>query len=210
MTRVRVVVPSERHVQRARERGEDAETRDALRARLVAALVADVFAGAGEVRVALGEALPEVAREDALLAPLLREGGATWTRTVAAIDAAIGVLRGGMVDDAILARVPMARAKTLVAATRALDAALARVGRVDARCAPARLAKAIGEIDPERVRDAVGADAVVARWIVAWDAADAAWWSALDAALRRAGGGATIELAAIDAPLDADRERAPL
>lgn len=213
--RVRVVVPSERHVERLSREGADVETRGALRERLLEALAPDVsLADAATVRAALVDALADVAKRDALLAPIARAGGPAWLRTVDAVDSAIGALRDAAVGDASLAgRAPApiaARVRLLHGAMRALDVALERRGLVDARRSGALLAATIEDVDPERVRAALGADAVVARWILAWDAADVAWWRALDAALRRTGGSATIELPAIERPLDAEREAGPL
>ncbi len=218
--RVRVIVPSERHVERlsrgAHARGEAVETRSALRARLLAALAPSVvLATSTEVRVALAEVMPEVASDDALLAPIARDAGAAWLRTVDAVDVALGALRAAAVDEATLAmqapRAIAGRVRMLEHAMRALDALLARGDRVDGRRAGTLLARAIADCDPERVRDVLGAERAVATWILTWDAADVAWWRALDVALRRAGGGgAVIELPAIDRPFDTERERAPL
>ncbi len=218
--RLRIVVPSERHVERlargAHARGEAVETRSALRARLLASLAPKVvLATPAEVRAALAEVMPQVAADDALLAPIARGAGAAWLRTIDAVDAALAALRAAAVDESSLAmRAPpgiAGRVKMLERAMRALDALLARADRVDGRRAGTLLARAIADSDPERVCAALGAERAVASWILAWDAADIAWWRALDVALRRAGGGsALVELPAIDRPLDAERERAPL
>ena len=216
---VRLVLPSERHVERLSRGGILAgETRATLRARLLDALAPDaVFAASEHTRMALAEVLPAIAESDALLRPIARVGGAGWLRTLDAVDEAIGALRAAGVDAASLASVERAggaaspRARVLARAMTALDDLLARRQRVDGRAAGAVLARAIASAPPRRVRDVAGAARFVARWIVAWDAADLAWWRALDAALARAvGGGAVVELPSVEGRIDAERDRAPL
>ena len=218
-----LVVPTERHVERALREGgshEPAETRASLRRRLLRALAPDVvLVGPEETRVALATALPAIARRDALLAPLvLRDGGAgAWLRTVDAVDDALGVLFASGVEEAALAAVERAshgavkrRARLLHDAMVSLVAVLARAGLHDGRTAGLVLAAAIADADPERVCDAVGSARVIAKWIVTWEPSDVAWWRVLDVALSRCGGGATIELPAVDYALDAERKATPL
>lgn len=228
--RERLVVPSERHVERLAQEHVVAETRHALRARLLDDLAPAVKLASPEAtRLALAEALRAVAWDDELLAPVARAGSIAWLRTVDAIDAAIGALRAAGIDAACLARVEARarggsvarRARMLRRAFVALDEALRAAGREDGRAAGALLAVAIARADPSAVRAAAGAERIVARGVVAWDAAEAAWWRALDQALRRAasgggggGGGCRVELpmfaSTFDVPLDAARDRDPL
>jgi len=212
-----VVVPTERHAERFARAGRRAETRASLERRLVAELAPDVrLATPEETRVALAEALGTAAMGDRLLEPLARAGGASWMRTVDAIDAAIGALRAARVSSEMLEAVergggPAARrAWTLRRAARALDGRLAAASLEDGRASGDVLAAAIAAADPRRVRDAASASRVVARFVVAWDARDRAWWSALDASLQRLGGEAVIELPSFAHPLDAERDRDPL
>ncbi len=228
------VVPAERHVERLAREGRRAETRSSLRARLAAALLPDVrFADARETKLTLAVALEEAKARgaqlelfgassgaseqgtDPLLATLRGRGGASWVRAVAAIDEAIGALRSRGATEAHLERVrgngvAPARARTLAAAMRALDAALARTGARDGRLVGATLAPAIREAGPAAVARIVGARHVRARWLVAWDPQDLAWWRALDETLARAGGFARVVLPAFDKRLEGSRERDPL
>ncbi len=216
-----LVVASERHVERWTRDGGMVETRARLRARLFDLLVDDrVAATAIETRLALAETLAAATR-DRLLAPMAREGGDAWERTVDAIDAAIGSLRSAGTHEESLARVARdnrgaagLRARMLLDAMRALDAALDARGLVDARAVGARLARVIATLPESRVLAAVGAGSVVARFVLDWDGADAAWWRALDEALVRAGGeGARVELPSFEpseGKLDPSRENGPL
>jgi RecB family exonuclease len=193
MTHARIVVPSDRHVERLACAGVVAETRARLCDRLYVALAPEVrLASPAEVRLTLRAAL---ARTPA---------GAR----AADVDAAIGELRAGAVDPEDLATT--GRAGGLGATMRALDDALRARGAIDPRRAPLVLARALRAADPREVVAALGSNHVVARGIVAWDMADLAWWRALDDSLSRARGSATIELPSIDRRLDADRDRTPL
>jgi len=216
-----LVVASERHVERWARDGGMVETRARLRARLFDLLVDDrVAATAIETRLALAESLAAATR-DRLLAPMAREGGEAWERTVDAIDSAIGSLRSAGTREESLARVAREnrgaaglRARMLLDAMRALDATLDARGLVDARAVGARLARVIASLPESRVLAAVGAGSVIARFVLDWDGADAAWWRALDEALVRAGGeGARVELPSFEssnAKIDAARENGPL
>jgi hypothetical protein len=228
------VVPAERHVERLAREGRRAETLSSLRARLVAALLPDVrFADARETKLTLAVALEEAKARgaqlelfgpapgagadaaDPLLVTLRGRGGASWVRAVAAIDDAIGALRSRGATEAHLERVrgagvAPARARTLAAAMRALDAALARAGARDGRLVGATLAPAIQEAGPAAVAEIVGALHLRARWLIAWDPQDLAWWRALDETLARAGGDARVVLPAFDKRLEGSRERDPL
>ena len=91
---MRLVVPSERHVERLARDGELAETRSALQRRLVEVLAPQVKLAPPEAtRLALAEALRTVAWEDELLLPLATAGSLAWLRTVDAVDEAIAMLR---------------------------------------------------------------------------------------------------------------------
>jgi hypothetical protein len=218
-----LVVASERHVERWARDGGMVETRARLRARLFDLLVDDrVAATAIETRLALAESLASATR-DRLLAPMAREGGEAWERTVDAIDAAIGSLRSAGTHEDSLARIAREnrgaaglRARMLVDAMRSLDAALDARGLVDPRAVGMRLARVLSSLPESRVLAAVGAGSVVARFVLDWDGADAAWWRALDEALVRAGGeGASVELPSFEssdasAKIDAARENGPL
>ncbi len=213
----RVIVHSERQVERLAREGTVAETRSTLARRLLQTLAPDVELASPEMtRLALEAALAKSARDDALLAPLARVGGGAWMRTLDALDAALGALRAAAVTPDALAAVTHAggvvgaRARTLAAAMGALDAELARVGLVDGRLAGARLAKLLGAAAPDAIVAAAGGTQLVARGILTWDAADVAWWRALDLGVSRRGGAARIELPALDRRLDTDRERDPL
>ena len=154
------VVPGERHVERM-----------ARASRLTAALLPDIrFAEAEEAKLTLAMALDEAranaaqldlfggaaAAPDPLLAPLRGRGGASWVRAVSAIHEAIGSLRSRGATELHLDRVKgsgvaPARARTLAAAMRALDADLARAGARDARLLGTDLAQAIREAGASRL-----------------------------------------------------------
>jgi len=216
-----LVVASERHVERWSRPGKMVETRARLRSRLFDLLVDDRVPATGiETRLALAESLASASR-DRLLAPMAREGGDAWERTVDAIDSAIGALRAAGTRDDALERVARKehgaaglRARMLLAVMRALDATLDARGLVDPRAVGVRLARAIDALPASRVRAAVGTGLVVARFVIDWDGADAMWWRALDEALVRAGGeGARAELPSFepsDVRLDTARENGPL
>lgn len=231
-----VVVPGERHVERLAREGTRAETRTSLRTRLCAALLPDVrFADPREARLALAMALwPEEAfasasparqldlfgaakRGDPVLAPLRRRGGTSWVRLVESIDAALGVVRarGATADDlervaAKAGGVTASRARALAIAMRALDAVLARAGARDARLLGRALADAIAKTPPAVLAAHVGDARVRARWLLAWDQNDLAWWRALDERLAGVNGWARVVLPSFDRPLEGSRERDPL
>ena len=228
---MRIVVPTERHVERLLRATDIAETRATLRERLFAALAPDVtLATREESRLALSVELPAIATRDALLGGLLARDGAgsgrgapmskgagAWLRAVAAVDDAIGALHACAVDSAMLAAAVRreggalsSRARLLGDAMDAQRAALARRGLLDPRCLGRELALVLARETPERVRDALGDARVVAKWIVVWEASDLAWWRALDLALRSAGGSAVIRLPAIESALEPSRNVAPL
>jgi hypothetical protein len=127
--RTRLVFPSERHVERAI--GEGGITRARLRERLLDALAADVrFADAEHARLALAAELPPIAARDPLLSRIARTGGASWLRTVDAVDGAIATLRAANVGpdelEAIVSGGLAARARLLREAMGAVDARLAQ------------------------------------------------------------------------------------
>ncbi|HVJ95009.1 MAG TPA: hypothetical protein VM580_34760, partial [Labilithrix sp.] len=193
------VVPAERHVERLARQGARGETRSSLRARLAASLLPNVrFADVRETRLTLAVALEEVrgqldlfggasasGGDDPLLATLRGRGGASWVRMVSAIDDAIGALRSRGATAAHLERVrgagvAPARARTLAAAMRALDEALARAGARDGRLVGESLATAIRGVSAETLAAVLGSERLRARWLLGWDPHDLAWWRALD------------------------------
>jgi RecB family exonuclease len=210
----KIIVPTERHAARLARAGLTAETRASLRARLLAELAPSaVLAEPDEVRVLLTRELKELATRETRLAPLLRAGGASWARTVASFDDALGRLRASGTTAEALRRAERGagvegwKARALATVMRGLDAALAEIGKLDPRCAGAALASALRGADPDRVASTAGGARLRARWILVWDAADVAWWRALDAVLSRAGGFARVSLPAVERPLDPDRPR---
>ncbi len=213
----KVIVESERQVERLAREGTVAETRSTLARRLIEQLAPDLELASPELaRLALDVALARDASRDPLLARLARAGGSAWLRTVDALDTALGALRKAAVtadalaDAATAGGVAGARARTLEAAMRGLDDGLERAGLVDGRAAGSRLARVLATVSPDAIAAAVGGVRVVARGIVTWDAADIAWWRGLDLALSRRGGGAKVELPSFDRVLEPDRERDPL
>jgi ATP-dependent helicase/nuclease subunit B len=234
------VVPGERQVERLARGGQRAETRSALRARLAAALLPDtVFIEPRECRLVLAVALADEearepgqlglfgslpdtapsmpdARGDALLTAVRARGGASWARLVAALDDALALLRGRGATADHLDRVGRTkgflatRARTLATAMRALDTRLARAGARDARLIGSLLASVIAAAPAEDLEVLLGARRLRARWLLAWEPSDVAWWRALDDKLAPRGGGARLVLPTFDRPLAAGRERDPL
>jgi ATP-dependent helicase/nuclease subunit B len=216
------IVPSERHVERWMREGRRVETRARFRARLFDELVRDrSVATVAEARLALADALPEIAASDPLLATLARgrrDSGETWERTLDSIDSALGALRAAAVPAESLAGVARdaqggvaSRARMLLVVRRAVDAALEARSLVDPRGVGSVLAERIALHPAPRVASVVGAKGVIARFVLDWDGGDVAWWRALDAALVRAGGeGTRAELPSFEESIDASRERGPL
>ena len=241
-----LVVPGERHVERLARDGERGETRTSLRSRLAAALLPDTaFVDPRECRLVLAMALAEsddvaasagqldlfggvtaVAapartsatdpRANAILATARARGGPSWSRLVAALDDAIGLLRARGATAAHLDTVARskgflaARARMLAAAMRALDARLARASARDGRLVGTLLSEAISATSVDDLERVIGARRLRARWILAWEPADVAWWRALDDKLAPHGGGARVVLPTFDRPLAGARERDPL
>jgi len=217
VTGIRLVVPTERHVERLSREGVSCETRTALKHRLLETLAPDVTLASPEMtRLALADALTAVAPDDPLLGPMARGGPRVWLKTVDSIDAAIATLRAADTGTAALERMEMhggtlsRRARMLRSAMVALDRALFAMGLVDGRSAGAILARTISAAGAEAVFSAVASSHLLSRWIVTWDPIDLAWWRALDAALKRCGGAATLELPTFASRLDATKERDPL
>jgi RecB family exonuclease len=215
---MRLVVPSERHVERLARKGELAETRSALQRRLLEALAPKVKLAPPEAtRLALAEALRAVAWEDELLQPLATAGSLAWLRTVDAVDEAIAMLRASNTPLSSLEKAERLgggaarRAAMLRRAMVALDVLLVRAGQVDGRASGQVLAETIARTEPRLVVEAVGASTLKAQLIAVWEPRDLGWWRALDVALRRAGGGgAIIELPSFRKNLDPARQRDPL
>jgi len=206
-----LVVSAERHVELASREGVRAETRRRLSERLAATLLQNTrFAGAATARAALAIVLPNALEGDRAAARL-RTRAEAWERTVDAFDDAIGALRRHGVTAAALGTIeedePIAR--LLRRAMNALDARLENAALVDERLRLERLAAAIARAPAEDVARIVGARRVRARHVLRWDACDAVWWRALQAALAREGGGAVVELPVVPAPIDASRASDP-
>lgn len=167
--------------------------------------LAEAKAGGGQLDLFGGPA----PGEDPLLATLRERGGASWVRTISALNEAIARLRSRGVTAAHLERVrggvAQSRAKTLASAMRGLDDALARSGRRDERLLGTLLASALRDVGREAVRSVVGAAIVRARWILTWEPDDLAWWRALDDLI----GDARVILPAVDKPLEGARDRDP-
>ena len=213
----RVIVDSERQVERLARAGTVAETRSTLARRLFEELLPDVELASPEVtRIALDHALARVAPDDPRLAALAAAGGGAWMRTVDALAGALGVLRAAAVTTEQLsaaARGPgiaAARARTLGLALGALDEELARASLVDGRALGTHLARVLAGSAADAILAATGAPRLVTQGIVTWDAADLAWWRALDLGLSHRGGSARIELPTFERRLDTERERDPL
>ncbi len=190
--------PSPEPAPRARARGKGKEPAPQL----------DLFAAAAAAGVT----------DDPLLAALRAGGGASWVRTVDALDRALGDLRGRGADAALLEVVATrghgvvaSRARVLALAMRALDARLAEASFRDARTAPWLLASALAERarsgDVAELVELLGANRVRSRWVLVWEPADLAWFRALDDALAGARGDARIVLPAVDRPLEGTRDR---
>lgn len=211
MTDELVVVASERQVELLAAEGMRAETRRRLEERLAASHLQNTrFAGDAARRAALAMALPAALERDAR-AVELRRSALGWERTIDAIDEALGVLRARGVGARELGAVEHTEpiAAVLRRAMNALDARLERAGLVDERLRGPRLAEAIARARPEDVARTVGTSRIRARFVVRWDACDAAWWRALGAALARAGGGASVELPVVSKLIDATRANDP-
>jgi len=153
---------------------------------------------------------------DALLAAAHARGGASWARLVAALDDAISLLRARRASLDDLDRVARSkgflatRARTLAAATRALDLRLARARASDGRLIGAMVADAVASTPADALEAIIGARRLRARWLLAWEPSDVAWWRALDDKLAPHGGGARVVLPTFDRPLAGARERDPL
>jgi hypothetical protein len=93
---------------------------------------------------------------------------------------------------------------------RALDARLARAGALDGRLTGTMLADAVAGVSADELEAVIGARRLRARWLLAWDPTDVAWWRALDDKLAPRGGGASVVLPTFDRPLAGSRERDPL
>lgn len=200
---------------------------DPRECRLVLAIALADLEGVGAVASQLdlfGVAVSEVGTRaapagtsgDALLAAAYRRGGASWARLVAALDDAIALLRARRATAGDLDRVARTkgflatRAKTLAAATRALDARLARARAHDGRLTGAMVAEAIAATSADQLEAILGTRRLRARWLLAWEPSDVAWWRALDDKLAPQGGGARVVLPTFDRPLAGSRERDPL
>jgi hypothetical protein len=175
----------------------------------------DLFGGAAPTAAPPHVATAD-AHGDALLAAVRARGGASWGRLVAALDDAIALLRARGATVEHLERVAKSkgflavRARTLATAMRALDARLARAGARDGRLVGSLVAEAIVNASADELESALGARHLRARWLLAWEPSDVAWWRALDDKLAPRGGGARVVLPTFDRPLAGTRERDPL
>lgn len=175
----------------------------------------DLFGGATG-QAAAGRTAPTAAHGDAILATARARGGPSWGRLVAALDDAIALLRARGATAAHLEGVARskgflaARARMLAAAMRALDARLARASACDGRLVGSMLSQAISTTSADELERVIGARRLRARWVLAWEPSDVAWWRALDDTLAPHGGGARVVLPTFDRPLAAGRERDPL
>ena len=173
----------------------------------------DLFSGVAPLS---GARTVGTAAGDALLAAAYARGGASWARLVAALDDAISLLRARRATVEDLDRVGRskgflaARAKTLAASMRALDGRLARAKAHDGRLIGAMVADAVHAVPADDLEAIVGARKLRARWLLAWEPSDVAWWRALDDKLAPIGGGARVVLPTFDQPLAGSRDRDPL
>ena len=162
---------------------------DPRECRLVLAMALADLEGVGAVPAQLdlfGGAVPELgtrvapvgAAGDALLAAAYARGGASWARLVTALDGAISLLRARRATAEDLDRVARTkgflatRAKTLAAATRALDTRLARAKAHDGRLVGAMVAEAIAATPADQLEAILGARHLRARWLLAWEPSD--------------------------------------
>jgi len=149
-------------------------------------------------------------------APLPAIASASWTATVTAIDKAISTLRARGVTASMLERVASRsrgvlaqRAGVIGAAMATLDERLASFGVRDERLARGMLAQAIAASSADNLALVIGATRLRARWLLAWDPMDLAWWRAIDEKFSPLGF-ARIVLPAFERRLEAERERDPL
>jgi RecB family exonuclease len=172
--------------------------------------------GAATAPVIPARTPPTGSRDDAILATARARGGPSWSRLVAALDDAIALLRARGATAADLEGVVRskgflaARARMIAAAMRALDARLARASACDGRLVGQMLSAAISTTSADELERVIGARRLRARWILAWEPSDVAWWRALDDKLAPHGGGARVVLPTFDRPLAGGRERDPL
>ncbi len=228
-----LVVTGERHLASLVAAGQSAETRAALANRLADALLPEVrFVEPVECRLVLGFVLgmhrPRAEQLDLFkphspsgrtdaIGSARANGGAAWVHTVAALDHAIGTLRGLGVTPARLLRastslgdIDSARARVLAEAMECVDRVLERVEARDSRARGPMLGAAIRRASPEAVAAVIGAVRVRSSGVLAWDRGDLDWWRALDEQLLRLGGWARVTLPAFERPLRSDRTRDPL
>jgi len=208
-----LVVPTERHVERAGREGIGALTWARLRERLAAAFLPRVVWAAPETtRIALAEVASGLGEDEPLLARVRASGAAAWEGTLDAIDEALGELYAADVAPEALAELERAggavgeRARFLRVCLERLEARLHAAGLVDGRRVASSLAWELARHTPAEVAQAVGTPVLVARFLLHWDPADAALWRALAASLDLA----RVELPSFASPLDATRERDPL
>ena len=187
-----VIVPTDLHVEHLGARGVPAETRRSLFRRLVTSfLPSHTFASPLLAFLTASDALqnPVLARAVERELDLLTD--AHGTAHAALVVLAKGRLRGFK--------------KAIDASTRTLLLA----GLEHARTSPELLANALTAADPDDVIRVVGASRVVTRFIYDWSASDGAVFRALDAALSRMGGAATVTLPDGSAAFDGAREDSP-
>jgi ATP-dependent helicase/nuclease subunit B len=210
----RVVVPSERHVERMASGSLVFETLTTLQSRLLAELAPDRTIAPPEVaRAALIRALELAAHPGSFLEKAALAGPRAWLRTVDAVDAALALVRQTGCVDAI-ARIAREengeRARVLLHSHRTQDETLARLGHFEARAVNEVLCAAIGETTPQRLATVLGATELFARFVVSWQPSELALWRALDRSLAPLGGRAVIELPTFDVALDSARTSSAL
>lgn len=210
-----IVVPLERHVERAMESGARAiawpRLVDALAQRW---LEGQKFAGPEHTRLALADAVasfdhPPMARARTL-------GALSWEHMLDALDDAILELRRADVDAVLLREIGRkhsevsSRATLLADALDALDARLRKSDLLDGRALEGALARSLVEVRASDLVTAIGAETLRMRSFVGFDAVTAHVLRVLARALEPVGGGVRVELPSFAAPLDALRERDPL
>lgn len=190
-----VIVPTENHVLFFARAGVRAETRRALFRRLASALLSLADEPASATRV---EA--ELAASHAHESP----------RLARAAERVLDLLVDAHGDtDAAMKVLPKTRLRGLRSGAKRTRELLFARGLVHPRETPGRLAAAIAAAEPARIAELCGARHVETRFIHDWSASDGAFFHALDVALSRAGGSASVILPELDARFDAAREESP-
>ena len=171
-----------------------------------------MWAAPETTRIALAEVASVLGAGEPILARVRASGAAAWEGTLDAIDEALGELYAADVSPDALTELERAggpvgeRARFLRRCLEALEKRLDAAGLVDGRRVASSLAWELAKRTPAEVAQALGSKVLVARFLLHWDAADAALWRSLAAKLALA----RVELPTFGSPLDATRERDPL